>query len=127
MTSRFGCSTKRASCKVGFGWPCTQKWAIAPPVCLAGLRVWLAEHSPSFRLSMLLADGEMRASRRIFVRGLCLTGRGSFLVGILPASILEIDLKDGRLLGFHQFSNIIHESIQDIECGDCNLPPTRPS
>jgi hypothetical protein len=81
------------------------------------MRVWLAEHSPSYRLSILLADGEMRASRPLFVRGLCLTGRGSFLVGISPASILEIDLQDYRLRGFHQFSDIVHESIQDVECG----------
>jgi hypothetical protein len=80
-------------------------------------RLWLAERSPSYRLSWWLADGEMRASRPIFVRGLCPTDRQSVLVGISPASVLEVDWRHGRLLGFHQFSDNLHEAVQDVECG----------
>jgi hypothetical protein len=39
------------------------------------------------------------------------------LVGISPASVLEVDWRDGRLLGFHQFSDNLHEAVQDVECG----------
>ena len=89
---------------------------IARRFAVRNLRLWLADRSPSFRLSRWIADETMRASQPVFVRGLCLTRRGTVLAGISPATMLEIDWRRGKLVDLYSFSRTVHEAVHGIEC-----------
>jgi hypothetical protein len=79
----------------------------------------------SFRLKLankcpwpLLASYMIRRadSRPVYVRGLCETHRGTILVGISPAAILELDPYSGKLKDFYPFSRDINICIHGLEC-----------
>jgi hypothetical protein len=80
-----------------------------------GLRLWLGRHSPSFKLHWLLV-GNIIASRPVFVRGLCATPRGTILVGISPAAILEIDWRSGRLVDYFSYSGDVNVAVHGLTC-----------
>jgi hypothetical protein len=63
------------------------------------IKDWLRSHGRPTRLFQKLIP-KAPSVKPIYVRGLCETPRGTVLVGISPASILEIDWKTGRLLKF---------------------------
>ena len=93
-------------------WPVRKiRWRFA----LRGLRIWLGERSPSFRFGWLLL-GNIIASRPVFVRGLCLTPRGTILVGISPATILEIDWTTEKLVSSFTYSKNVNEAVHGLAC-----------
>ena len=77
---------------------------------------WLAEHGRPTRFFRPLFLGAVIA-RPIFVRGLCQTTRHTFLVGISPASILEIDKETGRLIGMFTYSQDRHVCVHGLAQG----------
>lgn len=80
-----------------------------------GFRLWLGKKVPSFRVSWFLV-GNIIASRPVFVRGLCETPRGTILAGISPATILEIDLRTGRLVDHFTYSRNVNEAVHGLTC-----------
>lgn len=52
----------------------------------------------------------------IYVRGLCETPRGTILVGISPASILEIDWRTGQLKKFFAYSTDLRVCVHGLAC-----------
>lgn len=56
-----------------------------------------------------------RMSRSMFTRGMCLLDDARVLVGVSPASVLEIDYKEGRLLKLVQLSDGINECVHGLE------------
>jgi hypothetical protein len=85
--------------------------------CLRGLRLWLGERSPSFKVKWFLIKN-ITASRPVFVRGLCETPRGTVLVGISPATILEVDPKAGRLVDSFTYSGNVNCAVHGLTCGE---------
>lgn len=79
------------------------------------LRIRLGKMIPSFRLSWLLVRNVV-GSRPVFVRGLCETGRGTLLVGISPATVLEIDPKTEKLVDLFTYSDDIHCAVHGLRC-----------
>ncbi|MBI3853516.1 MAG: hypothetical protein HY298_24985 [Verrucomicrobia bacterium] len=56
-----------------------------------------------------------RVARPLFTRGMCLLDASRILVGVSPATVLEIDYKQGRLLDLCQLSNSANECIHGLE------------
>ncbi len=61
-----------------------------------------------------------RMTRPLFTRGMCLLDDSRLLVGVSPATVLEIDYKQGRLLGLMQLSDSANECVHGLEAA---LPP----
>jgi hypothetical protein len=80
---------------------------------LRSMRLWLGKRSPSFRVSQWLVKNIV-ASRPVFVRGLCSTPSGSILVGISPATVLEIDYRNGELVDVFAYSKDVNECIHGL-------------
>ena len=74
---------------------------------------WFFRHGRPMRLFHPLFLGAMIA-RPIFVRGLCETSRHTFLVGISPASILEIDKDSGKLLDMYTYARDRHVCVHGL-------------
>lgn len=53
-------------------------------------------------------------NKSIFVRGLEMIDPGRILVGIAPASILEIDINRNKLLDFYQYSRDVGDAIHGL-------------
>ncbi|MCK5057607.1 MAG: hypothetical protein KAT34_13175 [Candidatus Aminicenantes bacterium] len=53
-------------------------------------------------------------NKSIFVRGLELIDKNRFLVGISPASILEIDISREKLLDFYQYSADVGDAVHGL-------------
>jgi hypothetical protein len=53
-------------------------------------------------------------NKAIFVRGLEIVGRDRLLVGISPASILEVDTAGGRLLGFFSYRRDVGDAVHGL-------------
>jgi hypothetical protein len=79
------------------------------------LRLWLGERSPSFKVYWLLV-GNITGSRPVFVRGLSETPRGTILVGISPATILEIDPESCELVDHFTYSSNVNEAVHGLCC-----------
>jgi hypothetical protein len=77
--------------------------------------IWLAKHGRPSRL-FGAAFGHLVVARPIFVRGLAQTPRGTVLVGISPATILEIDLDKHELVGHYTDSTSVLDCIHGIAC-----------
>jgi hypothetical protein len=93
-------------------WPVRKiRWRFA----LRGMRIWLGARSPSFRLGWFLM-GNIVASRPVFVRGLSLTPFGTLLVGVSPATILEIDWKTDKLVRSFTYSKNVNEAVHGLVC-----------
>jgi hypothetical protein len=52
----------------------------------------------------------------IYVRGLCETPRGTILVGISPAALLEVDWRTGRFLGSFTYSTDLKVCVHGLAC-----------
>jgi len=78
-------------------------------------RLWLGKHSPSHRLERLLVRN-ISGSRPVFVRGLAETDRGTLLVGISPATILEIDKQTQKLVDHYSYSNDVNVCVHGLTC-----------
>lgn len=77
--------------------------------------VWLARSGRPRSLFNRLF-GQLTAARPVFVRGLASTGYGTVLVGLSPATILELDLKTGEMIDFFVFSRDVHCCVHGIVC-----------
>ena len=55
-------------------------------------------------------------ARPVFVRGLCLTPRGTVLAGISPATILEIEWESGRLVDHFVYSQDVRTAVHGLAC-----------
>jgi len=53
-------------------------------------------------------------NKSIFVRGLELINDGRVLVGVSPASILEIDLHAKKLLDFYRYSSDVGDAVHGL-------------
>jgi hypothetical protein len=76
---------------------------------------WLRSHGRPQRFFKLLF-GRPVTVKPIYVRGLCETPHGTILVGISPASILEIDFRTGRLLESFTFSSDLRVCVHGLAC-----------
>jgi hypothetical protein len=95
-------------------WPVKRiRWRFAG----RGLRLWLGERSPSFKLHWWLV-GNIIASRPVFLRGMSETPHGTLLLGISPATILEIDLATGKLVSHLELSNDVNVAIHGLQCDE---------
>jgi len=56
-----------------------------------------------------------RMSRPLFARGLCRLDASRVLVGVSPATVLEIDYKQGKLLDMFQLSESPNECVHGLE------------
>ena len=56
-----------------------------------------------------------RMTRPLFTRGMCLLDDSRVLVGVSPASVLEVDYKRGKLLSLMQLSNSANECVHGLE------------
>ena len=82
---------------------------------LRRIGVWLGAHGRPYRLFSQLMH-PVTIARPLFVRGLCETSRGTVLVGISPAAILEIDLPSGELRDFYSYSPSVNKCIHGLAC-----------
>jgi hypothetical protein len=80
---------------------------------LASIGCWLGKHGRPARLFQPLFH-KTTIARPLFVRGLCQTSRQSVLVGISPATILEIDWTAGKLRDMYMYSEDRHVCIHGI-------------
>jgi len=69
--------------------------------------------SPWVRFRNLLI--RKRMTRPLFTRGMCRLDDARLLVGVSPATVLEIDYKKSRLLGMFQYSTSANECIHGLE------------
>jgi hypothetical protein len=56
-----------------------------------------------------------RMSRPLFTRGMCLLDDRRVLIGVSPASVLEIDFHAGRLLSLFQLSDAVNDCVHGLE------------
>ena len=56
-----------------------------------------------------------RVARPLFTRGMCRLDGARILVGVSPATVLEIDYKQGRLLDMCQLSESANECVHGLE------------
>jgi len=56
-----------------------------------------------------------RIARPLFTRGMCRLDGSRILVGISPATVVELDYKQGRLLDFCQLSHSANECVHGLE------------
>jgi hypothetical protein len=62
----------------------------------------------------------VRGTRPVLVHGLCRTKTGTVLIGISPATLLEVDWKAEELVCALTFSDTLNESICHVDCGVAN-------
>ena len=79
------------------------------------LKIWLASHGRPHRLFHRLF-GDARSSRPLFVRGLCQTGDDTLLVGVSPASIIEVDWKKRRVRDIYSYSQDVRVCVHGLSC-----------
>lgn len=79
------------------------------------VKQWLRSHGRPHKVFRRLF-GRPVTVKPIYVRGLCETPRGTILVGISPASILEIDWRSGRLLESFTFSTDLRVCVHGLAC-----------
>ena len=65
------------------------------------------------RLSNFLT--RQRIARPLFTRGMCRLDGSRILVGISPATVVELDYQQGRLLDFCQLSTSANECVHGLE------------
>jgi hypothetical protein len=82
---------------------------------VARVQNWLRSHGRPQRLFRRLL-GRPVTVKPIYVRGLCETPRGTILVGISPASILEIDWESGRLVDSFTYSTDLKVCVHGLAC-----------
>ncbi len=82
---------------------------------LARAGCWLARHGRPSRVFRRVFERVVIA-RPVFVRGLCATARGTVLVGISPATILEIDWRRHALVDRFSFSSDRHVCVHGLVC-----------
>jgi hypothetical protein len=82
---------------------------------LATLGAWLATNGRPTRV-FHPAFRSFAMARPIFVRGLVITARGTVLVGISPATVLEIDWQRGRLVDLFTYSRNRHVCVHGLAC-----------
>lgn len=75
-------------------------------------RIYLPDFAEISSLSTRYPDRPFNQS--IFVRGLCPIDSDRLLVGISPASILEIDYRRGELLDFYQYSTEVSDAVHGL-------------
>jgi hypothetical protein len=80
---------------------------------LAAVGSWLAGNGRPARLFHALFH-KTAIARPLFVRGLCYTDKQSVLVGISPATILEIDWETEKLLDMYMYSNNRHVCVHGL-------------
>jgi hypothetical protein len=80
------------------------------------LACWLNKHGRPHRLFYRLT-ASFAVARPLFVRGLCLTGRGTVLVGFSPATIIELDNEGKRVLDLMQYAEDPRVCIHGIRAG----------
>jgi hypothetical protein len=73
----------------------------------------LKDVSPWVRLRNFVI--RKRMTRPLFTRGLCRLDDSRLLVGVSPASVLEIDYKKSRLLSLMQLSESANECVHGLE------------
>jgi hypothetical protein len=56
-----------------------------------------------------------RMSRPLFTRGMCLLDDRRALIGVSPASVLEIDFQAGKLLSLFQLSDAVNDCVHGLE------------
>jgi len=56
-----------------------------------------------------------RLSRPLFNRGMCVLDASRVLIGVSPASVLEIDYQSGKLLDLCQVSDAVNECVHGLE------------
>jgi hypothetical protein len=56
-----------------------------------------------------------RVARPLFTRGMCLLDDSRVLIGISPATELELDFRAGQLLDRFQLSHYVNECIHGLE------------
>jgi hypothetical protein len=56
-----------------------------------------------------------RVARPLFTRGMCRLDATRILVGVSPATVLELDCQQGRLLGMCQLSESANECVHGLE------------
>jgi hypothetical protein len=82
---------------------------------LPALGAWLATNGRPARVFHPIFH-RFAVARPIFVRGLALTPRGTALVGISPATVLEIDWARGRLIDMFTYSRNRHVCVHGLAC-----------
>jgi hypothetical protein len=82
---------------------------------LAACGAWLASKGRPARAFHPIFH-RFAVARPIFVRGLALTPRGTVLVGISPATVLEIDWEHGRLVDMFTYSRNRHVCVHGLAC-----------
>jgi hypothetical protein len=85
--------------------------------CLRDVRIWVGERMPSFKLYWFLVRNVI-SSRPVFVRGLCATHRNTILVGLSPATILEIEPESGRLVDHFTYSHDLNVTVHGLACAE---------
>ena len=80
---------------------------------LAVLGAWLARHGRPSRVFHPLFY-PLATARPIFVRGLCQISERSVLIGISPASLLEVDWQTGELIDFYSYSHDRYVCVHGI-------------
>lgn len=82
---------------------------------LRDIGCWLrAKGRPHRIFGPLLSS--VATARPLFVRGLCETPRGTFLLGLSPATIVEIDLEREQLVALFSYSNSVNVCIHGLAC-----------
>ena len=79
------------------------------------MKFWLRKHGRPERVFKPLFRNP-HAAKPIWVRGLCETPRGTILVGISPATILELDVETGKLIDSFNFSRDLKVCIHGLSC-----------
>jgi len=69
----------------------------------------------SFRVRLENFVRRQRVARPLFTRGMCRLDATRILVGVSPASVLELDYQQGRLLGLCQLSGSANECVHGLE------------
>ena len=80
---------------------------------LAVLGSWLARHGRPSRVFHPLFH-PIATARPIFVRGLCQVSDRTILIGISPASLLEVDWQTGELVDVYTYSNDRYVCVHGI-------------
>jgi hypothetical protein len=84
-----------------------------PPVAaLMNLRVC---RDISWRVRLENFVRRQRVARALFTRGMCRLDATRILVGVSPATVLELDCQQGRLLGMCQLSESANECVHGLE------------
>jgi hypothetical protein len=89
---------------------------------------WLAKNGRPHRVFGPLMHN-VAVAKPLFLRGLCETSTRTLLVGISPASILEVDVDTGEVVDAFQFSKNVHVCVHGLACretDDAELIPRAP-